>query len=229
MSDSRSAATDRLRREGRWKDATTFRDEKRRELKKGGMTRVEAVNASWEAMLEQFPPLPTAAVESAYGPVTVEMVSSILNGPANATPVPLDDVAWVYDHLGDEGLAPADFPGLGAWSMWNWARANRARFYERLWPAAEAARANGADGFDDPFWDEAKAELAKYQAYWMNQLADDPLEAVNCLAFHVLLDLQMRFQGPSPSEHRARFLAYWVFLLARRYLAASREKSDSVA
>jgi hypothetical protein len=56
MQESRIEATDRLRREGRWQAASTFRDEKRREFRAAGMKRGEANEAAWEAMLVEFPP-----------------------------------------------------------------------------------------------------------------------------------------------------------------------------
>jgi hypothetical protein len=47
--------TDRLRREGRWEEASIFRDQKRREFRAAGMKRSEAREAAWEVCAAAFP------------------------------------------------------------------------------------------------------------------------------------------------------------------------------
>src|SRR5881394_1073934 len=56
MVESRIVATDRLRKEKRWEEASRFRDEVRRQLRAAGKPRAEANDAAWEAMLDRFPP-----------------------------------------------------------------------------------------------------------------------------------------------------------------------------
>ena len=46
MLESKCIATDRLRREGRWEEASLWRDQKRGQLRAEGQTRTEANEAS---------------------------------------------------------------------------------------------------------------------------------------------------------------------------------------
>jgi hypothetical protein len=59
MTESKIGATDRLRKEGRWEEASLWRDEKRKQLRADGKhNRAESNAAAWDAMIEQFRPLP---------------------------------------------------------------------------------------------------------------------------------------------------------------------------
>jgi len=58
MDESRSELTDRLRREGRWSEASKFKDTALADFRAKGMKRDEAGAAAWEAMAEAYPPLP---------------------------------------------------------------------------------------------------------------------------------------------------------------------------
>ena len=56
MSESRIVLTDRLRSEGRWNEASEFRDRERQRLRDEGWSRREANQESWRLMDEAFPP-----------------------------------------------------------------------------------------------------------------------------------------------------------------------------
>jgi hypothetical protein len=58
--------TERLRREGRWAEASKFKDETVKKLRKEGMRRAEAGEQAWLRMAEAYPPLP--APEPIPGP-----------------------------------------------------------------------------------------------------------------------------------------------------------------
>jgi hypothetical protein len=58
MSESKIVATDRLRREGRWPEASIFRDNERQRLRAAGIPRKQANEQAWEAMTAAYPPLP---------------------------------------------------------------------------------------------------------------------------------------------------------------------------
>ena len=60
MNESKIELTERLRAEGRWIEASNFKETARADLRTKGMGRQEAVEASWEAMAEAYPPLPVA-------------------------------------------------------------------------------------------------------------------------------------------------------------------------
>ena len=59
VNESKIALTERLRREGRWAEASKFKDEAVKKLRAGGMRRAEAREEAWEKMAEAFPPPPT--------------------------------------------------------------------------------------------------------------------------------------------------------------------------
>ena len=61
MGESKIALTERLRREGRWAEASKLKDEAIKEAKKAGMKSDEAKDAGWEAMEKAYPPLPSTA------------------------------------------------------------------------------------------------------------------------------------------------------------------------
>ena len=52
-----------MRAEGRWTEASNFRETARADFRTKGMGRQEAVEAAWEAMAEAFPALPDAIDE----------------------------------------------------------------------------------------------------------------------------------------------------------------------
>ena len=52
MTESKIVATERLRREGRWAEASLWRDEKRKQLRADGQTKANANEASWCSRLD---------------------------------------------------------------------------------------------------------------------------------------------------------------------------------
>ena len=70
MIESKIVATDRLRRESRWAEASVWRDEKRKQLRADGQTKADSNEASWDAMIEQFPPLPPSEYAPTVGSST---------------------------------------------------------------------------------------------------------------------------------------------------------------
>ncbi len=69
MNESKIELTERLRAEGRWVEASNFKETVRADLRAKGMGRQEAVEASWEAMAEAYPPLPV--VEATAEPASI--------------------------------------------------------------------------------------------------------------------------------------------------------------
>lgn len=60
MTESKIHLTERLRCEGRWAEASKFKDETIRRLRQGGMKRAEAGEQAWREMATAYPPLPPA-------------------------------------------------------------------------------------------------------------------------------------------------------------------------
>ena len=132
MEESKIAATDRLRREGRWEEASLYKDKIRTELKAKGIPRKEANEESWKKMAETFPPQDgeqdELASRSAFGTVDVAR-----------------DAGWVYRHL-DPSIETEDAPSSGALGLLRWARSNPRAFLKTFFPQS----ANSTSGA--PSW-----------------------------------------------------------------------------
>jgi hypothetical protein len=186
VAESRIEATDRLRREGRWEAASKFREEKRREFKAAGLKRAEANDAAWDAMLAVFPP---ASTGTCTGEPTAVPDDAAIAALASRRPSPMsyaDEVAWVYSHLGDEIVPTDEFPSLGAYSLWVWARSNPARFYDALWPKAESARRQQYQPLEDPAFVRAVINYEDVRNARLTEMASDLEEAMRGLAANAL-------------------------------------------
>ena len=135
MIESKIDATDRLRHEGRWAEASVWRDEKRKQLRTDGQTKAGSNEESWDAMLKQFPRLPPSEYAPAAGSSTdglelVETSPGDHDGPTDL----VRDALWVYENLARKGVEAKDAPSLGAWSLLGWARRSQDRFFEQTLP-----------------------------------------------------------------------------------------------
>jgi hypothetical protein len=146
VTESKIELTERLRLDGRWQEASRFKDTVLRECRAKGMKKAEASDAAWTAMAEAFPPLDTVDE-------TVPFVTpGDRRGPDGDDLLDLDDlvarqphdfprdVARVYEHMADRKASPETAPGAGAWSLLLWARRNRNRFFENVLPKASRSR-----------------------------------------------------------------------------------------
>lgn len=78
--ETRIEATERLRREGRWPEATAHRERLRLELRAAGKPRQEANDEAWNRVIEEYPPLPApdpVPVESIERAVAVAEIPSV--------------------------------------------------------------------------------------------------------------------------------------------------------
>lgn len=180
MTESKITLTHRLQREGRWDEATRFKDEKAAELRKNGMTRKDAQQAGWKAMGEKYPPLPEVDEPGDVQPVEPAIdqrdVDAILARAADNPPDATKGTLWVYQHLNHPTVSPADAPSLGGWSMLQWAKENRNRFFEQVWPKAAAKMQTPQQDYeDDPLLAELEEMIAICQRDWDDQaIADTP-------------------------------------------------------
>ena len=76
MTESKIQATERLRAEARWPEASQFKDKVLRELRTSGMTKAEASEKAWAEMIEKYPPFPLAEVEAKSEAVEVRIQGS---------------------------------------------------------------------------------------------------------------------------------------------------------
>lgn len=139
--ESRIDATDRLRAEGRWAEASQFRDEVIRRLRASGVSRKEANELAWGEMLDRFPPLEDAA--GSEGLMT--------DHEWPTTPITwdrmLDDIAWTYQHL-DADVQPKDAPSSGAWGLLYWARQYPGDFFTKFLLRLSATVPNQGEDVD---------------------------------------------------------------------------------
>ena len=138
MLESKSVATDRLRREGRWEEASLWRDQKRGQLRAEGQARTESNEAAWQAMIDQFPPLPPS--ESRGGGHAVELLDidpDSYDGQSGCA----GDIGWVYQHLSVKSAAPDQAPSAGAWGLLQWARQHSDKFFP-LWAKTTPVQAS---------------------------------------------------------------------------------------
>ena len=127
MNESKIELTNRLQREGRWSEASAFKDEHIAKLRAEGMTRKEAQQAAWEAMEGKFPPLEDIEQTSAE-----ELAVDVSQFASNDSPEFFEDAQWVYQHLLVSSLNPEDAPSSGAWGLLRWAKRNQNRFFEHV-------------------------------------------------------------------------------------------------
>jgi hypothetical protein len=223
MTESRIEATDRLRREGRWAAASKFRDDKRREFRAAGQKRAAANDAAWEAMLAEYPPPAPASPTPTDYSETIAAILTIKRDPDDES-TELDDVFWVYDRLGSDDIAPADFPGLGAWSLWIWARNNRARSYEMLWRNAEAANAMWGDLSCDGEVPAPKLSREETCWLWRERLANGFQFAMGEVTRHAFWVLDLASDEPAPiSQVHERKLTEMVCQLSQALITRQLE------
>jgi hypothetical protein len=232
MTESKIDATDRLRREGRWSEASLFRDEKRRKLHGEGMNRSDAGDAAWEAMVEKYPPLTVPEVESPALPSVdrdIETIEAVLALTESRTPNIVADVEWVYATVGDEAVEPNGVPNLGAWGMWRWARSNRNEFFEGLWPKAAAVKSKrnsrrDAESHDDLFamdMEYEREELERREKWSKSLSRDMPTTICGSVAAE-LTCMVMRFEL-EVSRDAGADLGTRMVELSRQFIAAALE------
>jgi hypothetical protein len=155
--ESKIELTERLRKEGRWSEASVFKDAEVKRLRSEGVRSVEAKEQAWRLMAEKFPPLAqedrlpigqplhAAFADPAPGARAASAATSATaNGPDvdavleklddGAPPDLVRDTLWVYQHLENKAVRPDQAPSRGAWSLLRWAREYRSRFFEQFLP-----------------------------------------------------------------------------------------------
>lgn len=138
--------TERLRREGRWKEAYAFKEQRRIELRYARYGRSEAVEMAWKAMVEKYPPLPEepapAAPAKEAAPQMIANENFFPEEEDDGFEFPPDaeqsadqiaaDCRWVYRNIARKNVQKKDCPSAGAWGLLSWARKNQAKFYEQI-------------------------------------------------------------------------------------------------
>lgn len=179
MNESKIGLTHRLQQEGRWEEASRFKDEAIRRLRAEGLKRSEAQEAAWEAVSHEYPPVSAEVVDRTMRSSWDQLEDVAASEPQSF----IEDAIWVYERLEVKDVGPSDAPSRGAWSLLHWAQRNPDRFFEHVMPKVMAAdqkakQAGSQRNWDSPSeWDGADDEgierLEKLLAEWKVALRDD--------------------------------------------------------
>jgi hypothetical protein len=229
MTESKIALTERLRREGRWAEASKFKDAAVADFRANGMTRAEANEAAWTATAERFPP-PSPEETLAESVAGTGKVS-----PTNVTPIPWhdlptepsfnDEVRWVHQQyivIIEESprgriihwdRATTKPPSTGACALASWAAENRTAFYKDLLPKTMAKA--GAYQEDDERIQLEKVRSIEELERYLVQIQD-------------IIDAELRDNVPMVLQRRVRdMLANWLRRHAVSLSDEARAQLDS--
>jgi hypothetical protein len=153
LPEGKAAATNRLTQEGRWSEASAFKDSRISEHRKAGMKRPDAQELAWQEMLDKYPPIAnTSADDSALDDGGIDVADL----PESQGVSLVDDIMWCYSVLEIKCPNLSDAPSRGAVGLLKWARKDRDSFFKLLASKAMAAApkaAGGAEASDDE-WGE---------------------------------------------------------------------------
>ncbi len=212
MTESKIELTERLRREGRWAEASKLKDEAIKEAKKAGMKSDEAKDAGWDAMEKAYPPLPSTAEpehgdEDAKGRAVVLVGSSALPDTWGELPdsAPFEvEIEWVHqnrvlvveDRASGKSLlhwerARKPAPSYGAVNLMEFAATNRKGFMDIL------QRVKPGDNGDEENIRREKMKIGEIQ-----RILDEINEG---------MDAELRADVPKVLQQRVRdMLSNWV-------------------
>lgn len=137
MTESKVVAMDRLRQDGRWNEASEFRDRVRKELRASGMNRSQAAEEAWVRMIAEYPPLDGDSneelVDQAIWPpdLTEEDEQEALVAISGRNADFDRDFVWAYSQLGKANLTPRDAPSAPAWFLLKYGNSARSEFLKR--------------------------------------------------------------------------------------------------
>jgi len=149
ITEGRAEATNRLRREGRWVEASAWMERRRLQLKTELGTRGRAGDRAWIEMIHEFPPLPTEEA------LPTELIAGQI------AEAPFDwarDVIWVYQNLKKADISAADAPSTGAVALLEFARAEPQKFLPMV-AAVASKRMGPQQTTDDQSADPGLADL----------------------------------------------------------------------
>lgn len=137
---------ERLRAEGRWPQASEFREAERQRLRAAGRSKQQANAESWAAMLVKFPP--QGKIEPAHRQSAADGTESVsqldehvedakfaeelkqLAAMTQGKPTDADrDIEFAYRHMGLE-LTPLSAPSVPAWEWYMHSKRSPGKFLE---------------------------------------------------------------------------------------------------
>jgi hypothetical protein len=227
MTESKIELTERLRREGRWAEASKLKDTAMQEFRGKGMKRDEASDAAWEAMATAFPPLPPAEESISevpnmatgnphgYGGHDEDLIAldALLKRIGDQqSPDLIRDSLWVYQHLANRNAKPENAPSLGAWSLLQWARQYKNRFFEQVLPRAMLNKPD-EEKKEQVRREKSKIEDIKALLEELNQQSAEELaanvpESIKAKVRGILEDWERRSALTIPNEANADLQAH---------------------
>jgi hypothetical protein len=232
MNESKITLTDRLRREGRWDEACIFRDQKRREFRAAGMSKVEAREAAWEACAAAFPPLSLPAPESKreqLPPSSLDVQQLHRRDPRRVPEWLREDVCEVGYSL---DTPPQPFHSMGMYGFWRWASSHREEFEAMEWGGDE----EGDDSeeqlmlYDYENAQGGAADLAD-EHQERREYENERLEASFASAFVARIDncvdlIQSRFPESRPRQSWTASLGATIAPVVRKHMATRAHSSN---
>ena len=174
MFESKSILTNRLTREGRWEEASLYKDGLITKLRSEGKPRKEAQSMAWEQIETKYPPLAaTSQTEEDEGPP-----DAWADHWDSANGDYIRDVQWVYGRIACSQVQPADAPSSGAWAMLRWARRNEDRFFETTLPKITAKSPKPISTMSDELSEEYKMDMTEIRAMLFDHHLDQERKAV---------------------------------------------------
>ena len=228
MTESKIELTERLRREGRWGEASRFKDEALRKLRSDGMTKADAAEEAWRRMAAQYPPLasigesaPEAPDATIGGPWPAQQppgtehdidIDTLLDRIGDGRPSDLiRDTLWTYENLANRRIKASDAPSCGAWALLEWARQYRNRFFEQVLPKAMLNKPPEEDENvrrEKTRIEDMKRILEELNQQWAEDLAANTPATVKAKVRGILEDWARRSALTIPSEAKADLEAH---------------------
>ncbi|MBN2579525.1 MAG: hypothetical protein JXB10_11080 [Pirellulales bacterium] len=250
MIESKIELTERLRREGRWAEASKFKDTALKEFRSKGMKKAEASEEAWSAMEKAYPPLPTPVepehrndVSDAEGRTAVLVGSSPLPASWGEIPesAPFDaEVEWVHQNRilvveerpsgkpmlhWERAQSPA--PSHGARGLMEFAATNRKGFMDILQRVKP-----GGSGDEVEIVKRAKRGVEEIRRMISERMEDETEklaanvpETVKAKVRGILEDWERRYAPTIPNEAKADLEAH-VAGLVQECLDAALKVSE---
>ena len=152
MKAEQHAEYERLRREGRWPEASAFREAERKRLRAARGARKEALDESWQRMLERFPPLDAPNTASVAAPTdTTESPKLFLD--LRNVPTFEQLIRWTVRFLGHDPVTidPAQIPHRTCIEFLKFANTDNGTFFGWLAKHDQEAKkiAESKRGYED--------------------------------------------------------------------------------
>ena len=164
---------------------------------------MDANAASWQAMIDKFPPLPAESTPDEPSG-DVEFLDL---GSYDSQPDLVRDILWTYENLARRDINAKDAPGLGAWDLLQWARKSRNRFFEQVLPKAMAVKEKQPERdeqvVEDPGIEEIKQMLVDAHLHWERDAVANTDETIKRTVNRQMSEWEHRFQlelGAGPRE-----------------------------